>query len=58
MDDLPSMELVFTMGFVFFFALYNLYRRFSRISIAHIPGPKPDSFLLGEQDLLSIFLLR
>jgi len=52
MDQLPSMELVFIIAFVCFFsALYNLYRRSSRISIADIPGPKPDSFLLGEEAL-------
>ncbi|KAF9462391.1 cytochrome P450 [Collybia nuda] len=27
--------------------LYWLYRRLTHISIAHIPGPKPESFLLG-----------
>jgi len=54
MDNLPSMGLVSAIGIVCFFsALYNLYRRMSRISIAHIPGPKPDSFLLGEEVLFS-----
>ncbi|KAJ7651145.1 cytochrome P450 [Roridomyces roridus] len=28
-------------------ALYNVYRRWTRISLADIPGPEPSSFLLG-----------
>lgn len=32
---------------VSFGVLYSAYRRYSRISIADIPGPKPDSYLLG-----------
>ncbi|EEB93192.1 hypothetical protein MPER_08189 [Moniliophthora perniciosa FA553] len=27
--------------------VYALYRRFNRISIAHIPGPEPESFIFG-----------
>ncbi|KAJ7754585.1 cytochrome P450 [Mycena metata] len=27
--------------------LYHIYRRWNRISVADIPGPEPDSFLLG-----------
>lgn len=30
-----------------FAALYALYRRYTRISIAHIPGPRSESFILG-----------
>jgi hypothetical protein len=26
---------------------YTLYRRWTRISISDIPGPEPESFLLG-----------
>ncbi|KAJ7278476.1 cytochrome P450 [Mycena rebaudengoi] len=29
------------------FALYLIYRRWTRISIADVPGPEPESFLLG-----------
>ncbi|KAJ7754569.1 cytochrome P450 [Mycena metata] len=29
--------------------LYHIYRRWNRISVADIPGPEPDSFLLGNQ---------
>jgi len=59
MDKFPSVELVSAIGFVCFFSvLYKLYCRLSRISIAQIPGPKPDSFLLGEEVLFSFFSLR
>lgn len=27
---------------------YKVYRRATRISIANVPGPKPDSFILGK----------
>jgi hypothetical protein len=30
-----------------FAVLYAAYRRYTRLSISHIPGPKPESFLLG-----------
>lgn len=30
--------------------LVHLYRRFTRISLADIPGPKSSSFLLGEHE--------
>ncbi|KAJ7187843.1 cytochrome P450 [Mycena filopes] len=36
-------------AFTIFVAIYYLYRRWTRISVADIPGPKPDSFLLGNQ---------
>ncbi|KAG6821030.1 hypothetical protein H0H93_007920 [Arthromyces matolae] len=36
--------LLGTLGASFF---YNCYRRYTRTSIAHVPGPKPESFLLG-----------
>ena len=50
------MELVSSIAFVCFFsALYKLYRRFSRISLVHIPGPEPDSFLLGKEASFSFF---
>ncbi|KAJ7791744.1 cytochrome P450 [Mycena leptocephala] len=32
---------------VFTVVLYNIYRRWTRISISDIPGPEPESFLLG-----------
>ena len=32
--------------FVFLF-LYSIYRRFTRVSLADIPGPPAESFLLG-----------
>ncbi|KAJ6557510.1 cytochrome P450 [Mycena capillaripes] len=34
--------------FIFWIA-YTVYRRWSRISISDIPGPEPESFLLGSQ---------
>jgi len=30
-----------------FAVLYTSYRWYTRVSISHIPGPKPESFLLG-----------
>jgi len=32
---------------VVFAIFYAIYRSYTRISIAHIPGPEPESFLLG-----------
>ncbi|KAJ6535340.1 cytochrome P450 [Mycena vulgaris] len=32
---------------VFTLVLYSIYRRWTRISISDIPGPEPESFLLG-----------
>ncbi|KAJ7923520.1 cytochrome P450 [Mycena leptocephala] len=32
---------------IFTVVLYNIYRRWTRISISDIPGPEPESFLLG-----------
>lgn len=37
--------LYYTLGV--FAVLYAGYRRYTRISISHIPGPKPESFILG-----------
>ncbi|KAL0956199.1 hypothetical protein HGRIS_002356 [Hohenbuehelia grisea] len=34
-------------GFGLAAVLYVLYRRRSRISVSHVPGPEPESFLLG-----------
>ncbi|RDB25056.1 Leukotriene-B4 omega-hydroxylase 3 [Hypsizygus marmoreus] len=34
-------------GFTLLAALYKLYQRVTRISIARVPGPEPESFLLG-----------
>lgn len=34
-------------------ALYLVYRRYTRISVSHIPGPEPVSFLLGIDDRIS-----
>ena len=31
-----------------FAVLYTGYRRYTRVLISHIPGPNPESFLLGE----------
>lgn len=28
-------------------AIYACYRRYARISVSHVPGPEPESFLLG-----------
>jgi hypothetical protein len=28
-------------------AVYACYRRYTRISVSHVPGPEPESFLLG-----------
>jgi hypothetical protein len=27
--------------------VYSIYRRLSRISVADVPGPSPESFILG-----------
>jgi len=32
--------------------LYQLYRKLTRISVADIPGPEPESFVLGKLSLL------
>jgi hypothetical protein len=36
--------------------VYVVYRRYSRISISDIPGPKPSSFWLGKHRLFFITL--
>jgi hypothetical protein len=32
--------------------IYQLYRKLTRISVADIPGPEPESFILGKLFLL------
>ncbi|THV06716.1 cytochrome P450 [Dendrothele bispora CBS 962.96] len=29
------------------FVVYTIYKRFTRISISHVPGPEPETFVLG-----------
>ncbi|KAK0461023.1 cytochrome P450 [Desarmillaria tabescens] len=41
------------LGLLAFLAVLSLYRRFTRISVSHIPGPPPESFVLG--NLAEIF---
>lgn len=48
LPQLPTMALLIPFTTLSVLAvLYAIYRRLTRISIAHIPGPPPESFLLG-----------
>ncbi|KAH7922165.1 cytochrome P450 [Leucogyrophana mollusca] len=40
-------QLFLTAAFAAVLLTYGVYRRYSRVSLAKIPGPKPASFLLG-----------
>ena len=37
--------------------LYQLYRKLTRISVADIPGPEPESFILGKLSVLKAPIL-
>lgn len=41
------MTYVAVVGLLIIIVLHRIYRRFSRISIADVPGPAPESFILG-----------
>ncbi len=52
------MALTFALlGLVLSLTLRVLYRRFTRISVAHVPGPGSGSFVFGEIHLLKLPLL-
>ncbi|KAF8058710.1 cytochrome P450 [Lyophyllum atratum] len=49
MSFIPSLAVLCLLGA----ALYRLYRRWTRISVKHIPGPEPESFVLGNLSQLA-----
>ncbi|KAF5345368.1 hypothetical protein D9758_008507 [Tetrapyrgos nigripes] len=40
-------DYIFFTSLLFLGGLYALYKRFTRISISHVPGPEPETFVLG-----------
>lgn len=50
------MDPVISYGLLCAIVLYILYKRATRISLADIPGPEPESFFLGEYHLAALYV--
>jgi len=53
---MEHIQSILVLGLLTVLAIVKLYRRLTRISIANVPGPEPELFLLGEANSTMLVL--